>query len=325
MAGGNEQPTVRSLEERRFDEECRKARRDEKLRIAELRIRRLELKNRRGRTGELFSPLGVAAIAGLIGIIGSLVSGVQNRNIESEKQAATEKLERQKEQADLILKLAEQPDVKQRALNLLFFSEGGYLTLPAAYGDYLRGVAGLKAGDTVPAPSLTSYVQVPARHSTGLTRATQETMIELFGVPGELTSQCSEPTNDRLKRLLVSEDIGPFKIRAIRPVVDAVKLVMQDVKAENPDLYAAVGSAGALCIRKVRMFDRYSMHSWGTALDVVIAGRTPSFQPGVSQYGLLLLVPFFEKQGFVWDPSDGIHFEASEQILRQWSQEGKLD
>ena len=109
---------------------------------------------RRDSWKQVYSPLGVAILAGIIGLGSTIYTGFQNLRLEREKQRAAELLERQRQEAALLLKLAEQPDERLRARNLLFFAEGKYLTLPANYIQYLRKVAGLDEGQQIPPPSL---------------------------------------------------------------------------------------------------------------------------------------------------------------------------
>jgi hypothetical protein len=154
-------------------------------------------------------------------------------------------------------------------------------------------------------------------------------LIQLLGIPGDVVStNCTTPS-ERIKKLVIQEDVGPFTVFLLKPAADAVKLVMDDVRNQNPDLYASLATAGGLCVRYLRPVagtasNRFSMHSWGTAIDIGINGVFHNEKDKV-MYGLLSLVPFFEKHGFIWDSEDGIHFEASEQTLQQWSKDGLLD
>lgn len=330
-------PDMKSLEELKFDEEKRKALRSEELRVAELRLKRLEVHlNRRGKWRELLSPLGVAAMAGLLGIGGSLGTATLNRQQEAQRIAATqaleakrqegsERIERQRQESSLILKIAEQPNPKQRAINLLFFAEAGFLTLDQAYRKYLRTVAGLAEGEAIPSPSLDAVVAIPKPSSPDARVASTETLTGLLGVPGKVGSTCTEPTSPRLVKLLATESVGPFRVNALVPMIEALRNALADVKQRDPELYESLGSAGALCVRTTRGSSTvFSRHAWGLAVDITIHGQLPQLQRGTTWEGLARLAPYLEKEGFILTQEEGFHFEITEQTILRWQREGKL-
>jgi lysozyme family protein len=87
----------------------------------ELRLRELELKRHdAGWLGRLFSPVSTAVFAGIITVAGSVTATLM------QSRAALD-VERQKEQADLILKMVGVSDASQARANLDFLVESGLL------------------------------------------------------------------------------------------------------------------------------------------------------------------------------------------------------
>ena len=68
--------------------------------------------------------------------------------------------------------------------------------------------------------------------------ARNKTMLELLGNPrGNYSQECQGPTNDRIERLIDARDIGPFKVRGLKPAVDTLEQILALVKerrARNP-------------------------------------------------------------------------------------------
>jgi hypothetical protein len=63
-------------------------------------------------------------------------------------------------------------------------------------------------------------------------------MLNLLGSPrDDYSEDCQSPTNPRIKSLIVVDDVGPFKVRGLRPAVETMKLIFADVKKANKDLY----------------------------------------------------------------------------------------
>jgi len=72
-----------------------------------------------------------------------------------------------------------------------------------------------------------------------------------------------------------------------------------------------------LCCRYVRGSKKViSNHSWGTAIDLTIAGRLDPPGDGFTQVGLLKLYRFFREAGWYWGAGfrreDSMHFELAE-------------
>ena len=319
------------LEERRFKEEMQWKNRELDLSAKEIELREKEVdlqqkqfeegRNVKGVWSQVFSPVGVAVIVGLLGLIGTAVSGLLNVKIEREKQ-----------EASLVLKMSEITDDKRRASNLLFFAQVGYLNFDEQRIAALSKQAGLNPGDQAPPPSVapTTLVEVPKNLNQGLTSAKYERLMEIFGPPGARTQSCSPISNAKLQRLMVTENVGPFPVTGIKPAVDALRRIFAAIKQQKPELYTQIQSGGMLCCRSLRGEpSKFSNHSWGTAIDLQIGGEFDVFGDQKTQSGLIELYPFFNKEKFFWGAEsekreDSMHFEASNELITEWQQSGIL-
>lgn len=188
-----------------------------------------------------------------------------------------------------------------------------------------------------PALNRLDRVPIPPGINDGLTMVTQGTMLDLLGVPGQRSANCSPVTNARVRRLIVTRDMGHFEVTGLRPAVEALQRVFQKVASELPALFPLVGSAGMLCCRAIRLpsgapGNTFSNHSWGTAVDLSISGVLDPRGNKKAQRGLLAMHPFFKAEKFFWGAGfspaafeDSMHFEASEELVRAWNASGQLD
>jgi hypothetical protein len=157
-------------------------------------------------------------------------------------------------------------------------------------------------------------------------------MIEILGEPGNLTENCSPVTNQKVKKLLVTDKVGLFTVTGLKPAVEALKRIFTKVKEEKPELFKQLGTAGMLCCRKVRNGSGFSNHSWGTAIDLKISSELDKVGDGKTQLGLLELYPYFHEEGFFWGAGfsnrareDSMHFEVSNELIKKWKDQGILD
>jgi|GEM_PF-3346943 len=180
-----------------------------------------------------------------------------------------------------------------------------------------------------------SLVAIPSGINKGVSAAQQGTMIDIFGKPCSLKADCTAVTNAKVKALLVTRSVGPFTVTGIRPAVEALTRIFKRLKEERPELHAVVGTAGVLCCRRVRRESgppspNFSNHSWGSAIDLKIKGALDPRGDGKTQKGILLLAPLFNEERFFWGAGfrgrseDAMHFEASDELVREWSRDGLL-
>jgi hypothetical protein len=189
-------------------------------------------------------------------------------------------------------------------------SDDGGGALPA-------GGSGL--GHLVPKPAADTI-------NTGLVAASNSLMLAAFGQPlvaGNYTSQCQVPTNAVLRRNLVTDTVGPFKVTGLLPAVLSLKEVMADIQSAQPQVYAALGTAGMLCCRLVRgSTTSISNHSWGSAIDLTLDGVLDQRGDDLVQFGLTQIAPIFNRHGWYWGAGfpteDGMHFEGSAAKIAEW-------
>ncbi len=166
----------------------------------------------------------------------------------------------------------------------------------------------------------------PAGLNPGLTPVNNRYLIDNLGQPRDDYGQdCRPVTNPRLRELIYDTpvSVGPFNVRGLRLAVDSLREVMRDIQREQPEVYAALGSAGMLCARYVRgSTTSISNHSWGTAIDLTLGGRLDNYGDGRVQVGLLLIAPIFNRHGWYWGAAfrkeDAMHFEVSRNLMDRW-------
>jgi hypothetical protein len=179
-----------------------------------------------------------------------------------------------------------------------------------------------------PIKDFSTLVKLPAEINRGVSAADQATMLSIFGRPGEPTRDCSPVTQNKVINLLVIGDVGPFRIRGIRPAVEAVQRALEAAETQHPELHAQLGTEGMLCCRRVRGGRNFSNHSWGTAVDLKINGKLDIVKDGLCQAGLFMLAPFFNAERFFWGAGfpreDSMHFEASRDLIGEWKAQGLI-
>ncbi|MCV2890330.1 M15 family metallopeptidase [Ruegeria aquimaris] len=169
-----------------------------------------------------------------------------------------------------------------------------------------------------------------SRFNAGITQPKNRVMLDILGHPRDsYSTECQPVSNPRLKSLLETRQIGPIRVTMVRPALDSLERIMAQLQTSEPDIYAAMGTAGALCARLIRgSATSVSNHSWGTAIDLKLEGQLDGFGDGGTQFGLLLLAELFNEEGWfwgaTWNREDSMHFEIGEETLRDWQAEGKL-
>jgi len=218
------------------------------------------------------------------------------------------------------------------------FQRSGERTIAArAFDGEGNEVANAETTIRVASPNFGALVPIPRNINRGVTRALHATMIQALGRPGELTPECSTVTSPRVRRLLTTTDVGPFRVTGLLPAVEAIRRIFDRVREREPDLFGQLGTAGMLCCRRIRTTPgrppsrNFSNHSWGTAIDIKIRGALDPRGDGMTQLGLLMLHPFFNEERFFWGAGfsgsleDSMHFEASNELVRDWREQGLLE
>lgn len=187
-------------------------------------------------------------------------------------------------------------------------------------------------------------IPVPPKNTfnLGLTSPGNSYMIDLFGHPVQgaayrTDGKCTQPNSPTFTSLLVTKNVGPFKVTGLKPAVQSLQDVLSRVRQEIPDLYTILGSSGMLCSRftKIRQPDGtmkigpgVSNHSWGAALDINLGKNLDAQGNNKTQRGLLVLSSYFNAAGWYWGAAfpveDAMHFEASKSLLARWKVSGEL-
>ncbi|EHR72284.1 hypothetical protein BurJ1DRAFT_3476 [Burkholderiales bacterium JOSHI_001] len=220
--------------------------------------------------------------------------------------------------------------------------QSGFLTKPDGRidpgGTSWQHLAGTYTSVTTPAPaagsgSLARPVPKPAPGTInqGLAAVSNAYMLQKFGAPrsdGVYPRECNAPpTNPRLRGKNMPRDtVGPFTVTGLLPAVLSLKAVMADIAREQPEVYKVLGTAGMLCCRLQRGSNTaISNHSWGTAVDLTIAGVLDTRGNNTVQYGLTLIAPIFNRHGWYWGAAfgteDAMHFEGSRQLIDDWAKQ----
>jgi hypothetical protein len=170
---------------------------------------------------------------------------------------------------------------------------------------------------------ITDLIPIPANINPGLNAARQVTMLSLLGNPrGSYTRDCQPVTHPRLRDLVRTANVGPFRVTGLGPAVESLTEVLADIQREQQEVFAALGTAGMLCARLVRgSASSISNHSFGTAIDLTLNGMLDAPGNGRTQSGLAAIAPIFNRHGWYWGAGfpreDAMHFELSDQKIRQ--------
>ena len=177
---------------------------------------------------------------------------------------------------------------------------------------------------------LTKLIGIPTSINVGVSPARQATMLSLLGNPrSHYDDVCREVTNEKLKPLMALASVGPFRVQGLKPAVESLKTIFEDVRVLQPDVFEALGTAGMLCARLVRgSTQSISNHSWGTAIDVTLDGVLDARGDDRVQEGLSRIAPIFNRHGWFWGAGfrteDAMHFEAGDDLIRRWHVNGHL-
>ncbi len=149
-------------------------------------------------------------------------------------------------------------------------------------------------------------------------------MLKKFGVPGQKTKKCSDPTGAFTARIVSNVNVGPLKVSGLDIAVAGLKAALSDAQAALPDVVAALKTDGMLCVRhKHTNPNSFSNHSWGTAIDLFFGKDVVDMGVPKTHRGLAQLAPFFNKHGWVWGAGfsgksvDSMHFELADETIKK--------
>jgi hypothetical protein len=161
--------------------------------------------------------------------------------------------------------------------------------------------------------------------NTGLTAVNNALMTRLFGNPRTTYSQQCQPVElGSLRRRITSENVGRFAVTGLDSAVASLRGVITTLQRDQRLVHRVLGTAGMLCARNVRgSTTSISNHSWGTAVDLNIAGQLDSRGDNLVQFGALLLASVFNAEGWYWGAGfpteDAMHFEAGVTLMTSWA------
>lgn len=160
--------------------------------------------------------------------------------------------------------------------------------------------------------------------------AARSYLIDKLGLPSNnLGTNCGPMENERLRSILVREQVGPVLVTMVRPAVESLRRIFANIQRADPDLYDRINTAGALCVRLIRgSASAPSTHAFGMAIDLNIDGYLDTLGDGKTQLGLTILADFFHDEGWVWGASfgreDSMHFEVGRILFDKWLAEGEF-
>jgi hypothetical protein len=171
--------------------------------------------------------------------------------------------------------------------------------------------------------SLADLVPVPPRINVGLSACREDTMLEKFGKPGQLSNKCSPVSGELRRRIKYGIDVGAFKVSGLDHAVASLGQIFSTLSREHPDVYAQLRPAGMLCVRCIKHNPaHYSNHSWGTAIDLYFGSGVVPQGKAMTQRGFLDLYETFNQHGWYWgagfsgDSIDTMHFELADETIR---------
>src|SRR2546423_6703462 len=98
----------------------------------------------------------------------------------------------------------------------------------------------------------TQLVPIPAGINQGLRSAKNSTMLQILGRARDTFDHtCRPATNDPIKALLVTEDVGPFRVTGVKPAVDSLRGVFDEAKRGDPGVHDVLRTAWMVCPRLV--------------------------------------------------------------------------
>lgn len=83
----------------------------------------------------------------------------------------------------------------------------------------------------------------------------------------------------------------------LKPAVDSLKEVMNEVEKTYPDLVGRLNNVGMRVVRYISGTTTLSNHSWGAAIDLYVDGVKDEQRDDKILHGLALIAPIFNKHG----------------------------
>lgn len=171
----------------------------------------------------------------------------------------------------------------------------------------------------------TDLIPIPEHLNIGVLNAKQRTMLDMLGSPRMYYGgNDTNITNPQIRKLLVTKDVGEFKVTGLAPAVFDLETILAKIKLSEPDLYSIIGTAGMTCVRLVRgtKHGTISNHSWGTAIDLTLNGILDIRGDNRCQMNLVEIAKYFNAKGWYWgagfSTEDSMHFEVGDARIREY-------
>lgn len=172
--------------------------------------------------------------------------------------------------------------------------------------------------------------------NTGLSSATEHTMVSILGSPKLPLTTRDQPkrASDLVKKLTTPATLTVhISVDGIRPAIQSLNNVLKEVFDHEPSLKNVLGTEGMLNVRyrkptSGRKSTQISNHAWGTAIDFKIVGKQAPGNTGAKiPRFIAILIPFFNRAGWFSGIAfhDTMHFEVAEETIREWSRQHLFD
>lgn len=130
-------------------------------------------------------------------------------------------------------------------------------------------------------------------------------------------------SDDWFKTIVKTDSIGSFKVTGLRTAVESLKVIMNEISIQHPDVYTVLATDGMLNCRLMTGSEtKISMHAWGIAIDLKLGVKQDKRGDKKALYGLSLIAPIFNKYGWCWGAGfpteDSMHFEVGRDLLDTW-------
>lgn len=167
-------------------------------------------------------------------------------------------------------------------------------------------------------------------HNFELSPARTPIAAALLGLPrGTFGAEPAAPLDPHFNARMETADLGPFTVTGLEAAVGSLRGIVTDISLEAPEIYPRLGCREMLSCRLVRGAKTVvSAHSFGIALDLTVDGKGHTDGSDEVMAAVLEIAPLFNRHGFYWGLDfglqDALHFEASDELMRQWAGSGRL-
>ena len=189
----------------------------------------------------------------------------------------------------------------------------------------LRLAASAVSLPAIDGPSPDTLVAIPPANTfnQGLQSASEQTMLNAFGVPGQKTRDCSPVTGAFKSRIVSGVNVGPFNVSGLDIAVASLKRVFAEANEQNSPCRRGGKDGGHACVRHKRNNpNSFSNHSWGSAIDIFFGSGVVPQGSNKTHRGCLQLAPFFNHHGWFWGAGfsgasvDSMHFELAKETIQ---------